>query len=167
MHLVYSHQTRSWSVEKDKICYSSQLKHLDVNTIVLGKHVRPTSFLKPKPSSLWEWTNVTNNNHCVIFIFFSVYVTSFYYFTVVYILYTCIRGFLLINLMKTGIGQSKYCIHQPFSRCLISLCSSLFYFNSILKQWGVNKVYVQMVNTLLFVWRQTTNTFSCSWRSSE
>ena len=28
--------------------------------------------------------------------------------------------------MKTGIGQSKYCIHQPFSRCLISLCCTLF-----------------------------------------
>ena len=37
----------------------------------------------------------------------------------------------LINLMKTGIGQSKYCIPQPFSRCLISLCSSLFDLNSI------------------------------------
>ena len=36
-----------------------------------------------------------------------------------------------INLMKTGIGQWKYYIPQPFSRCLISLCSSLFYFNSI------------------------------------
>ena len=39
--------------------------------------------------------------------------------------------FFLINMMKTGIGQSKYCVPQPFSRCLISLCSSLFYFNSI------------------------------------
>ena len=29
------------------------------------------------------------------------------------------------NLTKTGIGQSKYCIHQPFSRCLISLCCGL------------------------------------------
>ena len=29
----------------------------------------------------------------------------------------------LINLMKTGIGQSKYCIPQPFSRCLISKVS--------------------------------------------
>ena len=38
--------------------------------------------------------------------------------------------FFLINLMKTGIGQSKYCIPQPFSRCLISLCNSLFDFNS-------------------------------------
>ena len=37
----------------------------------------------------------------------------------------------LINLMKTGIGQSKYCIPQPFSPCLISLCSSLFDLNSI------------------------------------
>ena len=46
-----------------------------------------------------EWTNVTNYNHYVIFIFFSVYfflttssyVTSVCYFKVVYILY--IRGF--------------------------------------------------------------------------
>ena len=30
------------------------------------------------------------------------------------------------NLTKTGIGQSKYCIHQPFSRCLLSLCCGLF-----------------------------------------
>ena len=36
------------------------------------------------------------------------------------------------NLMKTGFGRSKYCIPQPFTRCLISLCSSLFDFDSIL-----------------------------------
>lgn len=42
---------------EDKICYLSQLKHLD----------RGTSFLKPKPS------NVTNNNDFVIFIFFFGY----------------------------------------------------------------------------------------------
>ena len=34
--------------------------------------------------------------------------------------------------MKTGIDQSKYCIPQPFSGCLISLCSSRFDFDSIL-----------------------------------
>ena len=55
------------------ICYLSQLKHLDMNAIVLGKHVRHTSFIKPKPSTLWEWTNVTSYNHYVIFVFFSVY----------------------------------------------------------------------------------------------
>ena len=33
--------------------------------------------------------------------------------------------------MKTGIGHSKHCIPQPFSRCLISLYTGLFYFNSI------------------------------------
>ena len=48
--------------------------------------------------------------------------------------------------MNTGIGQWKYCIPQPFSRCLFSLCSSLFDFNSILnngyaKFWGLNKVH--------------------------
>ena len=31
--------------------------------------------------------------------------------------------------MKTGIGKSKFCVPQPFSRCFISLCSSLFDFN--------------------------------------
>ena len=55
------------------ICYSSQLKHLDMNAIVLGEHMRRTSFIKPKLSNLWEWTNVTSYNHYVIFIFFSVY----------------------------------------------------------------------------------------------
>ena len=39
--------------------------------------------------------------------------------------------FFLINLMNTGIGQSKYFTLQPFSPCLICLCSSLFDFNSI------------------------------------
>ena len=86
------------------ICYLSLLKHLDMNAIVLGKQVRRTSFIKPKPSSLWVWTNVTNYDHYVIFILFSVnflsshtrltrsyHVTSVYYFTVVYILH--IRGF--------------------------------------------------------------------------
>ena len=41
-----------------------------MNAIVSGKHARRTSFGKPKPSSLWEWTNVTNYNHYVIFNFF-------------------------------------------------------------------------------------------------
>ena len=46
-------------------------------------------------------------------------------------IYSAYSRFFLINLLKTGIGQAKYCIPQPFSRCLISLCSSLFDFNSI------------------------------------
>ena len=37
------------------ICYLSLvLKHLDMNAIVLGKQVRRTSLIKPKPLSLWE-----------------------------------------------------------------------------------------------------------------
>ena len=40
--------------------------------------------------------------------------------------------------MKTGIGQSKYCTPQPFSRCLISLCSSLFDLNCIFYQLLIN-----------------------------
>ena len=34
--------------------------------------------------------------------------------------------------MKTGFGRSKCCIPQPFTHCLISLCSSLFDFDYIL-----------------------------------
>ena len=34
------------------ISYLSQLKHLDMNAIVLGEHLRRTSFIKPKPSRL-------------------------------------------------------------------------------------------------------------------
>ena len=57
----------------------------------------------------------------------------------IYSVYSC---FFPKNLMKTGIGQSKYCIPQPFSRCLISLCSSLFGFNSMTK--------VMMMKIVLF-----------------
>ena len=42
------------------ICYLSQLKHLDMNAIVSGNHVRCTSFIKPKSSRVRELTNVTN-----------------------------------------------------------------------------------------------------------
>ena len=41
------------------ICYLSLLKDLDMKAIVLGKHVRRTSFIKPKPSNLWEWAQKT------------------------------------------------------------------------------------------------------------
>ena len=107
-----------------------------MNAIVLGKHVGRTSFIKPKPSSLWEWTNyMTNYNHYVIFIFFrfiflsshtlprhTMYLPLLTYSSI----YSMYSWFFLINLMKTGIGQSKYCIPQPFPRCLLSLCSSPF-----------------------------------------
>ena len=33
--------------------------------------------------------------------------------------------------MKTGIGQSKYCTPQPFSRCLISLCRCFLRLNAL------------------------------------
>ena len=112
--------------------YLSHLKHLDMNAIVLGKHVRRTSFIKPKQSSLWEWTNVKNSNNCVIFVFFSVYFSQPATSYPVISIYSVYSWFFLINLMKTGIGQSKYCIPQPFTCCLISLCSSLVDFDSIL-----------------------------------
>ena len=117
------------------IGYLSQLKHLDMNAIVSGKHARRTSFGKPKPSNLWEWTNVTNYNHYVIFNFFlglfflaaspyHVIPCNFclLFYSSIYSVYSC---FFLINLIKTSIGQSKYSIPQTFSRCLISLRSNI------------------------------------------
>ena len=124
------------------ICYLSQSKHLDMNAIVLGKHVRGTSFIKPKQEPLWllaktieplpgNGTNVTNYNHYVIFIFFfDLFFVAATPYNVIpcnfrLLFYSSIYfvglWFFVINLMKTGIGQSKYCISQPFSRCLISL----------------------------------------------
>ena len=94
------------------IGYLSQLKHLDMNAIVSGKHARRTSFGKPKPSNLWEWTNVTNYNHYVIFNFFlglfflaaspyHVIPCNFrlLFYRSIYSVYSC---FFLINLIKNG-----------------------------------------------------------------
>ena len=128
------------------ICYLSLvLRHLDMNAIVLGKHVRRTSFIEPKPSSLWEWTNVTNYNHywCNLYLFLGLFFLAATPYHVIpcnfrLLLYSSIYSvyswFLQINLMKTVIGQSKYCTPHPLSRCLISLCISLFDFNSIIKK---------------------------------
>ena len=41
--------------------------------------------------------------------------------------HVCSFVVFLISLMKTGIGQSRYCIPQPFSRCLISLLHCFFF----------------------------------------
>ena len=48
--------------------------------------------------------------------------------------------------MKTAIGQSKYCIPKHYSRCLISLCSSLSDFNSIFE-----KKYLNGCNTNIYI----------------
>ena len=48
------------------MCYLSQLKHLDMNAIVLREHARRPSFIKTKPSSVWELKNATNYSHYVI-----------------------------------------------------------------------------------------------------
>ena len=42
--------------------------------------------------------------------------------------------------MKTGIDHSKYCIPQPFSSCLISLCRFFFTIEYI----GLNDIRVQV-----------------------
>ena len=106
-----------------KSCGGSQLKPLDMNVIVLGKHTRLPSFIKLKPSGLWELENTTNYFHYVIL---TMYICNFlllFYSSIFSVYSSC---FSQINLMKAGIGQSKYHLPWPFSHCLISLCRSLF-----------------------------------------
>ena len=87
-------------------------------------------------------TKQRKNNHYVIFIYFSVYFLRSHTLPrntmyLPFIIFQCIDSvyswfFLINDLIKTGIGQSKYrCIPQPFSHCLISLRRSLSDFNSI------------------------------------
>ena len=56
------------------ICYLSQLKHLDMKAIVLGTHARLPSFIKLKPSGLWELKIATNYIHYVIL---TMYICNF------------------------------------------------------------------------------------------
>ena len=49
--------------------------------------------------------------------------------------------------MKTGVGQSKYCI--PFSRCLVSLCSSRFDFNSVMMVMMMKIVLFTLVHNIM------------------
>ena len=84
----------------------------------------------------------------------SYHVTSAYYFTVRGSIFTVYSWFFPINLMKTGIGQSKYCIPQSFSCCLICLCNSLFYFNSIFIffDWSRSYFLTQRWSFTVFQW---------------
>ena len=93
------------------ICYSSQLKHLDMNAIVLGRHARLPSFRKLKPLGVWELKNATNYIHYVIL---TMYICDFHllFYSSIYSLYS--SCFSQINLMKTGIGHFKYCIPYTF-----------------------------------------------------
>ena len=90
------------------ICYLSQFKHVDMNAIVLGKHATLPSFIKLKPSGLWKLKNATSYIHYVIL---TMYICNFrlLFYSNIYILYI-LHVFSQINLMKTGIGQWKYCI---------------------------------------------------------
>ena len=56
-------------------CYLSQLKHLDMKAIVLGKHVRRTSFIKPKPSTLCRQMNKLEEQKslCNLYLFFGLF----------------------------------------------------------------------------------------------
>ena len=57
--------------------------------------------------------------------------------------------------MNTVIGQSKYCTPHPLSHCLISLCISLFDFNSIIKKetWGhLKNEYILHQKSSLAIW---------------
>ena len=97
-----------------RLCHLGLHNNIIMNAIVLGKRVRCTSFIQPKPSSLLAATPY----HVIPCNFLLLFYSS---------IYSVYSWFFLINL-KTGIGQSKYCLRQPFSRCLISLCSGLFDF---------------------------------------
>ena len=115
------------------ICY---LSHLDMNEVVLGKHVRRTSFTRPKPSSLWEWTNVTNHIHYVIFIFFFRLRLFFLAATPYHVIprnfrllfYSVYSWFFLlywINLMKTDIGWP---VEILYTSAFFTLFDSIFMF---------------------------------------
>ena len=86
------------------ICYLSQSKHLDMNAIVLGKHARLPSFIKLKPFGLWELKNATNYIHYVILTMHICNLRLLFYSSIYSV---CSSYFSQINLMKTGIGQSK------------------------------------------------------------
>ena len=117
------------SVSKHFLSNSHSVSHMLLITIQTLR--RRPSFIKTKPSSLWELKNVTNYSHYVI-------LTMKLPFTLFYSsLYSEYSYFFLKIPMKTGIGQSKYCIPQPFSHCLISLCRSIFDFN--LRAWMAKK----------------------------
>ena len=64
------------------ICYLSQLKHLDMNAIVLGKHMRLPYIHKAKTIGP---LGMKKRNE--LYSLCSTSVTSVYFFTVVYILY--------------------------------------------------------------------------------
>ena len=78
--------------------YLSQLKDLDMNAIVLGRHARLPSFRKLKPLGVWELKNATNYNHYVIL---TMYICDFrlLFYSSIYSVYS--SCFSQINLMKT------------------------------------------------------------------
>ena len=69
-----------------------------MKAIVLGKHARFPSFIKLKPSGLWELKNATNDIHYVIL---TMYICNFrlIFYSSVYSVYS--SCFSQISLMKT------------------------------------------------------------------
>ena len=132
------------SVSEHFLCNSHSVSHMLLIPIETLRYerdclrkpcVRRTSFITPKPSSLWEWTNVTNNNQCVIFIFFPVYfseqphLTTSYHVTFVYYssIYSVYSWFFLINLMKTIVLASRNIVYLSLFHVVSSVFALVFF----------------------------------------
>ena len=98
------------------ICYLSQLKHLDMNAILSGKHARCTSFkaktIEPLGINKRDELAWLCNRYLFFGLFFSA-ATPYHVIPCIFCLllhssiYSVYSWFFLKNVMKTGIGQSK------------------------------------------------------------
>ena len=96
------------------ICYLSQFKDLDMNVIVLGKHASLPSFVKLRPSGLWELKNVTSYMY-IHYVILNMYICNFrlLFYSIIYSIYS--SCFSQINLMKTAPIESIG-VHLPTPR---------------------------------------------------
>ena len=116
------------------ICYLSQLKRL--NAIVLEKPRASwkarEAHLIPKAKTI-EPLGMNKRDQpqalCYLYLFFGLFFLAATPYRVIPCnfrllfyssIYSVYSWFFLINLMKTFIGRSKYCIPQPFSRFLFT-----------------------------------------------
>ena len=130
-----------------RLCHLGLHNNIIMNAIVLGKHVRRTSFIQPKPSSLLAATPYRVIPCNFLLLFYSS-------------IYSVYSWFFLINL-KTGIGQSKYCLRQPFSLFDQSLMQSFGLFKILfltqlcfIHRRRESSIFLLQVKTWLIFFRQ-------------